>query len=289
MKEPVGKVKSIPNAEKTATPTHRGSPAELPPTSALVQLLKSTLQARMMKNPSYSMRAFAKSLGLSPSALSMILSNKLELSQKRLNKIITTLCLDPKQAQKLLAQSTTSKKLNVQTAKHADASAGHPMSSELFELLADWKSFAILSLTELKSETFTPRSVARRLGITLTEATLAIQTLKSANMLTEEKSSEGSKWRQSTAPLRTTPSLTHSAGRRAQKQWLERAIDALETMPSEKRDITSMTFAMRKEDFEMAQDRITEFRRELSQELENQGSPDSVFTLTIQLVPLTKE
>lgn len=254
----------------------------------MIQILKATLQARIVKNPSYSMRAFAKSLGLSPSALSMILSNKLELSPRRINKLVSALCLDPVQAQRLLSSSAAARSAKSKTADLVQQT-GHPMTSELFELLADWKSFAILSLTELPGDVFSPRSVARRLGITLTEATLAIQSLKNANMLTEEKSSDGSRWRQATAPLRTSPSLTHSAGRRAQKQWLERAIDALETLPPEKRDITSMTFAMRKEDFELAQERITEFRRALSQELESQGSPNSVFTLTIQLVPLTKE
>ena len=50
-----------------------------------------------------------------------------------------------------------------------------------------------------------------------------------------------------------------------------------------------MTFVMDPKELSFASQRITKFRRQLTEELESRGQPKAVYTLTLQLFPLIKE
>ena len=69
---------------------------------------------------------------------------------------------------------------------------------------------------------------------------------------------------------------------------LNRAIDSLEKQSTQFRDYSAITFAMDRSCVEYARKRITEFRRQLSAELESFGPPNEVYELSIQLFPLTQ-
>ncbi|MEQ1878434.1 MAG: helix-turn-helix domain-containing protein, partial [Bdellovibrionia bacterium] len=59
-----------------------------------MNLLKNELRKRIEKNPRYSLRAFANALGIHPSTLSAVLSNRRTLSPKSANRILTKLGLE---------------------------------------------------------------------------------------------------------------------------------------------------------------------------------------------------
>jgi plasmid maintenance system antidote protein VapI len=69
---------------------------------ALQKLLAEKLTETRIKNPSYSLRAFARKAGLSPSALSEILSGKRRVSKALAFKIVHKLCLEPDRVTSLL-------------------------------------------------------------------------------------------------------------------------------------------------------------------------------------------
>jgi uncharacterized protein (TIGR02147 family) len=73
-----------------------------------------------------------------------------------------------------------------------------------------------------------------------------------------------------------------------QKQILTQALVALEEVPIEKRDQTSMTMAIDSSLIPEAKLRITRFRRELSSFLENGKKKDQVYQLALSLFPLTQ-
>jgi cyanate lyase len=52
-----------------------------------VDILKNIFQERINKNPKYSLRAFARDIGLSPSLLSMVMSGQRQLTAKQAAKI----------------------------------------------------------------------------------------------------------------------------------------------------------------------------------------------------------
>ena len=55
------------------------------------EVLKQVLQKRAGNNPSYSQRAFARDLGISPSTLSEVLKGRYGLSEKKSREIALNL------------------------------------------------------------------------------------------------------------------------------------------------------------------------------------------------------
>src|SRR4051794_29725601 len=65
-------------------------------------LLQNELTRRCAKNPRYSLRAFAKALGMSHTVLSLVLSGKRPLSRKAALQVASALELAPAERQRLL-------------------------------------------------------------------------------------------------------------------------------------------------------------------------------------------
>ncbi|MBI1861191.1 MAG: helix-turn-helix domain-containing protein, partial [Deltaproteobacteria bacterium] len=66
--------------------------------------LQTIFHERCRRNPAYSLRSFARSLGVSHPSLSQILSGKRPLTQKSAFVIANRLALPPNQRRQLLAQ-----------------------------------------------------------------------------------------------------------------------------------------------------------------------------------------
>ena len=112
----------------------------------------------------------------------------------------------------------------------------------------------------------------------------AIERLKRLGLL-EVK---GEKWicRQSNTTLGSD--FTSMALKKMQAQILTQAGRALEAIPVERRDQTSMTMAVDSRRLAMAKEKIKDFRRELSEFLEGDGEKDTVFQLSIGLFPISQ-
>jgi hypothetical protein len=238
----------------------------------LTQYLRAELTRRISKNPRYSLRAFAKSIKLSPGMLSLVLADKNKLSHKKASLVA--------QALGLLPSSIGS--LNEKNGKLSNRN----VTLDFFLVLSEWYHFAILSLLEVPDAKFNPRWIASRLGITQSEASLAIERLQSLELVSEVQPGQ---WRQSGGAIRVEDSVSNAAARKFQKQLLLKAIESLENDPQNERDVSSVVFAMNMKEFAYATKKITEFRRQLSDDLERRRPPNSVYQMTVQLVPLTKK
>ena len=75
-----------------------------------IEYLKSELERRLGQNSSYSLRAFARDLQISPGNLSEIVKGKRPLSKKNAQKIAGSLGLNPIEEEAFLALPQESKK-----------------------------------------------------------------------------------------------------------------------------------------------------------------------------------
>src|SRR4051812_39521403 len=89
--------------------------------------LKSELSRRCERNPSYSLRAFAKSLGVSHTILSLVLAGKRPLARKSARKISEKLGLDPAQQAAFLRFGDPGPRFQAQQ-----------LTLDQFALIADW-------------------------------------------------------------------------------------------------------------------------------------------------------
>jgi uncharacterized protein (TIGR02147 family) len=222
-------------------------------------------------------------LKLSPASLSLVLSRKLQLSKKSLDKITRVIPMSAEQLNFLYR--------NVKKGLGVSHEATNPITMEIFAVLSEWYHFAILSLLEIpnlketQTENLDPRWISKKLGITVTEAKLAIDRLVNLGLIKRTSA----RWRQVSAPMRIGNELSTAAARNFQKQLIEKALGSLQNDQPETRDVTSMTFAMNPKDLAHASKKITQFRRNLTRDLETKSESQAVYTLTIQLFPMTKE
>jgi uncharacterized protein (TIGR02147 family) len=162
---------------------------------------------------------------------------------------------------------------------------------DVFKSISDWHHDAILELTRVKDFESSPRWVAKKLRITVTEVNNAIERLQRLKMLEITK---GGKWidcsRNNTIlPNFSDEGFTDLALRRLQKQLLEKSLDSVDMVPIEKRSHTSVTLAVDAEDLPEVKKKLREFRRELAAYLERKKArPDSVYQLCLSFFPLTE-
>jgi len=254
--------------------------------------IKEELSKRIENNSSYSLRAFAKALGIEASALSEILSNKRVPSYKMAQTIIRSLRLSPTDEEHFLAsvaQTQRSRGLKKMSKKFRElkdpGTPARELSADLFRVISDWYHYAILEFTFVKGFRSSPQWIAKELGITVVEAKLAIERLKSLGLLTDENGKLSKTVGHFVTGDRhlTTPAL-----KRRQKQILEKALYSLENDPIERRNMSAMTMAVDPKKIPQAKKMIDDFLNKLCSFLE-EGEQKEVYEFGTFLVPLQKK
>lgn len=136
-------------------------------------ILEVLLEERRKRNPSYSLRAFARDLGVSGSRLSEILNGKQGLSLKYARKFSDILQFDEDESEyfcNLVVSSHSRRKLDRESAKRKI----QEFKSAKTGKISEWIYPAVQSLSKLSSYQATPEWVSERLGISLEEAKEAL-------------------------------------------------------------------------------------------------------------------
>ncbi len=201
------------------------------------------------------------------------------MTKKVLNKLAERLEFSPVQFESFRAMLPSSKYGDIEF---------QPLELDLFEVISDWYHYAILELITVESFDASPTWIARCLGITQAEARDALDRLIRLGLLVRDAKTgsvnPGAVSNYSNADCFNP----NGAQKKHQGQILNLAMQALEEIPAEERDQTSVTLAIPHERLAEARERITQFRRELSALLQRPGKRDSVYQLSISLFPLTR-
>ena len=263
------------------------------------QALHQGLSERTAKNPKYSLRSFARYLGVEPSALSQVLNGKRYLSMEKVDLILAKLDLNPEEQERFRASLAQAKKeagherfssemksvLRAASSQKDGATASRELSIDKFKVIADWYHYAILELTLTRGFKSDYEWIAKKLGISVSEVTLAVERLLELELL-EVKNEKLVK---TDSMLDTSDKhLTTSAHRRRQKQILEKSILSLENDPIEKRNHSAMTLAIDETKLPEAKKRIQKFMNELTEFLET-GTKTKTYEMIVNLIPLEKE
>lgn len=267
-------------------------PAEMLDTTFRLYL-QSELIKRCKKNPSYSIRAFARALGSDISTLSKILSGKRTVGRLTIERMGARLGLNPNQVAYFLKQNKTATAAETAATNKKSMGTGaevaddyRQLTMDSFSIISDWYHFAILELMATSDFRDDRRWIARVLGIRVSEANAAIERLVRVGLI--EILEDGTWKHLSDGRTSISPNYTTAAMRSMQKQILEKAIDALENIPFEVRDQSSIATAMNSKLLPEAQEKIKNFRRELAAFVRSEGPLDSVYQLSIAFYPLTQ-
>lgn len=238
--------------------------------------LESEYKERKERNPSFSLRAFARHLKMSPAQLSQLMSGKRALSNKMADKIFGVLGASPEERQRLRASAYKSR-----LEMKEGSSQRRNLAEDQFRLIADWYHFAILSLTRLNQASSDPRWISEKLGITQLEARQACERLVRLGLLELTP-----KFRQVGDPIEVLSEIPSAAIQRFHRQTLALASERVENTPLQLREFQSVTLAISPSKIPLAKKMIAEAIDEISMVLETK-SPKEIYSLSVQLFPLT--
>jgi uncharacterized protein (TIGR02147 family) len=244
----------------------------------LAKFLKSHFDRRHLQNSRYSLRAFARDLDVSPGKLSEIFSGKIVVGPKIVNKICDRLKLDENERMMvmkshLIERSNSRKKGSFQAI----------LAEDQYAVIAQPEHYAILSLLETRNFKSNPEWIAQRLGLPRPRIEEALRRLIDVGLLT---------WPASGPMKLTRPGVTSSEEipskviRDSHRVVIEQAIDSLENISLNQRDITSITIAVNASRMQEAKEMIRKFRLRFSNAMQK-GTKTEVYTLNVQFFPNT--
>ena len=248
-----------------------------------INKIKENLSHRQRLNPHYSLRAYARDLGIHSSTLSQILKGKRQLPVKNSVEIVKILGLGPKE-RTLFLESLHKTKTNLDDIKIDSDDDRFMLDESYFKAIAEWEHYAIISLFDIEHFDPTVDEISTRLGITENRTDVVLNNLLTCGLIKHDKDGKLIK---AHPKIRTTEDVSSTALKLSHLETLEMGKNKLEEVEVELRDFSSMTIAMDVEKISEVKTIIREFRQKVLALIKD-GKKTDVFQLAIQLYPLTK-
>jgi uncharacterized protein (TIGR02147 family) len=260
------------------------------------QFLRDFYAAQKAHSRAFSHRAFSRRAGLrSSNFLSLVMKGERDLSAEMSPRFAKACGLSKREADFFCdlvgygqAKTTDEKqRWHERLARFRKFREAHHLVGEQTAYHAHWYMPAIRELVSLPSFTEKPKWIASQLEPPIAErqAAEAIDTLCRLGLLVRDGHG---KLRQA-QPLVTTGAgpLGHQVFV-YHRGMLDLAKRALDHLPREERDISSLTLCVAESTLPLLKQRIREFRHELLQLAEQEASPERVVQVNFQMFPLSR-
>lgn len=254
-------------------------------------ILRHEFKSRYQRNSRYSLRAFARDLGISEPRLSDLLKGRNGLSQISAQKIANRLGMNQAQSDFfwLLVVSKNSRSLmkrenaRLKLKKLRSQSKMKPLSDEVFKIVGSWYHMAILELTYTSGFKSDTKWIADKLGISEADATDAIARLREFGLL--RLNHEG-KLEATEDFSEIETNLPSPVIQNFHRQVLDKASKAIQGQSPEKRSLQSLLLAFSSSDILEAQEEIQDFTKRFCLKYGARRERDQVYALSIQLFNL---
>jgi len=210
--------------------------------------LKAQHEVRRKKNVKFSSRAFARFLGMSPSALVEVISGKKNLSLSTSFQIGTRLELGPTEQEyfNLLVQLEASKLVEqksqiLERINNINPTIkAHRLNVDEFKLISEWYHFAILELVSTAQPGLTLTRIAKKLNLDRVQARAGIDRLLRLKLI---KRADQATYARSINRVVVSSDIPNSALRSFHRQMITKAIESIDTQTPAEKIISSETFA----------------------------------------------
>jgi uncharacterized protein (TIGR02147 family) len=247
--------------------------------------LQLEFSSRRKRNESYSLRRFAKTLGVSPSALSAMFSGKRPISDRMRERLGFKLGLRPQDLEKFDCRPHGNRK--AATPRQEPTADFRQISIDVFQVISEPHHYALLELMKTRSFHWEQKWIAKRLNLSPVDVRAAIERLEKVGLLRRDPTGTLA---DSTGGFSTDirEGLSNEAQRRFQQASLRQAEKSINEISPNLRDNTSITFAVNSKDIPRAKEMIKTFRRKVCRELESNPQLDEVYQLTIAFTPISR-
>lgn len=253
-------------------------------TNAFYQLkLKDVLSLRQRENPQYSLRAYARDLGIHPGTLAKVIKGDRPLPLKDSQAVISKLRLGPKE-RTLFMESLLRRKTNIDNIKIDPLDTRFMVDESNYKVISEWEHFAVTDLFDLPDFKATVEDVADRLSLSVTRAEVVVQNLLTSGLLAKEDSG---KLVRVHADIKTTEDVKSQALKESHLETLKLGMTKLEDIEVELRDFSSSAMAIDLDQLLEAKTIIREFRQKMAALLRDGPKKTDVYQLAVQFYPLT--
>jgi uncharacterized protein (TIGR02147 family) len=254
--------------------------------------LRVELATRRARNARYSLRAFARDVGVDHGFLSRVLAGKRPLTVEIAQQAAERLGFDAKRTKMMVLQATAQQappgplREEALAALEALAPGQCPYAQlelDRFRLMTRWYHLALAELVKIEGIPQDPAYLARRLGVSQVEVELAIERLQRLQLV--EIDADG-RLRRREPQLATggTPAKAVREYHRSVLALAERALD----QDFETRDHSAITMPVDADKLPAVRDAIRNFRREMAR-LASGAHPDRIYQLSVQLFRLDRD
>jgi uncharacterized protein (TIGR02147 family) len=263
--------------------TNALAPLERPtPATSFRLFLQAELGRRCARSPRYSLRAFARFLGIDHATLSQLLRGKRRLTARTIARLGIRLGLGQPAID---AYSAREARGDTSSEPVAALREVRQLAHDTASLISDWHHYALLELTRLDGFQPDTRWIARVLGISPDDVNVALVRLLRLGLL--EMAGHDHWVDRSGHCTASLADFTQVSIQRLSEQARGLLVAALRSAPAGCCDYSSTTLAVHTARLPAVIDRIARFRRELIALLDQNETPDDVYQLEISLFPLT--
>lgn len=248
-------------------------------------MLKDAFYERRSRNSSYSLRAFARDLGVPSSNLSLVLKHKKGINSstaiqisERLNfsdheKKLFCKLVEKEHARSEIARLKATQELEKKHLLHST------LDSEAIKVIEHWYYYALIELLRLDFISQKPEVLAKALELSEPEVTEAVSRLEKFGMIVKK----AGRYRPAHQYNWSTDDIPSETIRRGHSNMLEKAKTALSFQTVKERDFTSMMFGMDQNDIPEAKKIIREFIKSFTDRFSVKKSANRVYALNLQL------
>ncbi|WPU67083.1 TIGR02147 family protein [Peredibacter starrii] len=234
--------------------------------------LEKEFLERRNRNPSYSLRAFAKLLGVDQSTLSKFFNGARDLSWT-----IRTQCLE-----RLGASETVIAQFEEE--RRTLLSEYTELEESLMTVIGDWRFWGVLEYLKIDNKC-SVEFLANRFHIPVEDMQGILEQLLKLGFISQDQNvykllKPNNSW--------VDGSKTSEARKMLQKRLSQLSYDAIDKVGIESRYHGSLTVAVDKNRLPEIKDKIMAFQAELGQYIQKKSSLNEVYQLTVSFFPLTK-
>lgn len=247
--------------------------------------LSEAFQTRRARNPNYSLRAFARDLGLAVSTLAEVQKGKYGLSPSRALEVAAKLNLSKHQSEHFadliaaqFARTEEQRQMAQAAVEKRIANFVQEVSLDSFKVISEWHHMAFLELMDLEKHHLDKSRYAKKLGVEekVIEDSLERMARLGLIELTETSVKPTSHF------TSVNNNYNSEAIRSFHKQIIEKALYAIERQDNDKREVSSTLFSVKREDFPAARKALLDFRREFASRFGTTENADDICSLNIQ-------
>lgn len=257
------------------------------------QVINGEFEARYKRNSRYSLRAFARDLGLSPSRLSEVLNGGQVLSLESAGRIATKLRYDSRRAgffcdlvRLEVSPSPDRPKIKARLKTYLKtADSLENLVPDTFAVIYSWQHFAILELMTIEDFVCTAASVAARLDIDDHLARLSLERLLRVGLI-EEKNG---RLQSVNEHHFFAPAVPSAALRSYHRQLIGKALQAIDQQTIEERDLNSVFYAIERSAVGAFKKHIQNFLDEMGTHARVSFPKEELYCLTMQFFRVDKK